>query len=55
MKQVKTNYQSPTLERVVMDKDISLALESPWGDPAPYSTLELGMESMPTETLMPIL
>lgn len=33
MNELKKPYNSPDLEKVLMDNDISLALESPWGDP----------------------
>lgn len=52
MKQKRT-YNQPSLEIIVMDNDISLALESPWGDPATFSALDFSMETMPVETFSP--
>lgn len=33
MNELKKPYSSPNLDKVMMDNDISLALESPWSDP----------------------
>jgi len=55
MNEIKKPYQYPIIEKILMDNDISLALESPWGDPNVFGTLELSPELTPTETLMPIL
>lgn len=49
----KKPYLSPNIEKVLMDNDISLALESPWGDPVAFSALDFSTETMPMETLMP--
>ena len=54
MNHSKKTYLRPTVEKVLMDNDISLALESPWGDPAPmFSVMEFSPEVMPVETIMP--
>ena len=55
MNVLKRTYRSPVVEKVLMDNDISLALESPWGNPNLIGTLDFGTELTPTETLMPIL
>jgi hypothetical protein len=55
MKKNRSTYQCPSLEKVVMDNDISLALESPFADPELFNTLDLSTQQMPTETLMPTL
>lgn len=49
----KKTYHSPNIEKVQLDNDISLALESPWGDPVAFSALDFTTETMPVETLMP--
>ncbi len=55
MKELKRTYSSPVVEKILMDNDISLALESPWGDPNMFSTLDLGPDLLMEETIMPIL
>lgn len=40
MNELKKTYLRPEVEKVLMDNDISLALESPWGDPESFSYLE---------------
>ncbi len=37
---LKKQYISPDLEKILMDNDISLALESPFGDPEAFSYQE---------------
>lgn len=42
MKNIKINYQTPNVERIQLDCDISLALQSgnlPWTDPSMSSAL----------------
>jgi hypothetical protein len=51
MKELKKSYLSPIIEKIVMDNDISLALESPFGDPAAYSPMEFSPESTAIETM----
>ncbi len=45
----------PNIEKVLMDNDISLALESPFGDPELFGVMDLGPELMIEETITPIL
>jgi len=52
MNEIKRTYSCPYIEKVLMDNDISLALESPWGDPAVFGAMETPPE-LPMETLTP--
>lgn len=40
MNELKKPYNCPDLEKILMDNDISLALESPFGDPEAFSYQE---------------
>lgn len=54
MTTTKRSYQSPNVDRILMDKDISLALASPWGDPNMFVTLDT-QDLIMEETILPIL
>jgi len=55
MNELKKYYQCPDVQKVTMDNDISLALESPFGDPELFGTLDYGSELLMDPTVMPVL
>ena len=52
MNEIKRTYFCTNIEKILMDNDISLALESPWTDPAAYGAFDTPPE-VPMETLTP--
>jgi len=51
----RTAAHCSNIEKVLMYNDISLALESPFGDPELFGTLNYGSELLMDPTVMPML